>query len=390
MTVVFKFQTISSSSLKTLLFTRTEAETIDPAMKAYSATASQSSVKSSASNQNTTAMEERDSCYFPGCRKDANCNCDICLASINATLDLMPVTNQKSSLTKLSTSRANVECTPLSFDSSIISTPRSISRPEMDSPALKSTARLTLNQKKEKRKKEWSFGSWGALFWLVLGSSLLFRVETGFSWGGCRVLRPVFSSDMVRSIGERSWVVQDLNRRLGFLQSELKGFVENGKVSNCSFMDSLWEINQDGLLLYSRCILYKSAMEEVSIWGWPLQTAGLLKTEFSSRSFTVLSGRVTEWSDGRIGYSIRKANTSWVHRNWAASVVQLDPNTWILEYERSLISNSSTLFSAVAEIFKYRMSRAMKSMNPVFWLFSDFEQQYGVFTAKDRVKIIPT
>ncbi|KAG5236583.1 C-8 sterol isomerase [Salix suchowensis] len=379
MTVVFKFQTISSSSLKTLLFTRTEAETIDPAMKAYSATASQSSVKSSASNQNTTAMEERDSCYFPGCRKDANCNCDICLASINATLDLMPVTNQKSSLTKLSTSRANVECTPLSFDSSIISTPRSISRPEMDSPALKSTARLTLNQKKEKRKKEWSFGL-GVLFF-------------GWFWDqACflEVLRPVFSSDMVRSIGERSWVVQDLNRRLGFLQSELKGFVENGKVSNCSFMDSLWEINQDGLLLYSRCILYKSAMEEVSIWGWPLQTAGLLKTEFSSRSFTVLSGRVTEWSDGRIGYSIRKANTSWVHRNWAASVVQLDPNTWILEYERSLISNSSTLFSAVAEIFKYRMSRAMKSMNPVFWLFSDFEQQYGVFTAKDRVKIIPT
>ena len=156
----------------------------------------------------------------------------------------MPVTNQKSSLTKLSTSRADVECTPLSFDSSIISTPRSISRPELDSPALKSTARLTLNQKKEKRKKEWSFGSWGALFWLVLGSSLIFRVETGFSWGGCRVLRPVFSSDMVRSIGERSWVVQDLNRRLEFLQSELKGFVENGKVSNCSFMDSLWEINQ--------------------------------------------------------------------------------------------------------------------------------------------------
>jgi len=73
---------------------------------------------------------------------------------------------------------------------------------------------------------------------------LLFRVETGFSWGVYRVLRPVFSSDMVRSIGERSWAVQDLNRRLRFLQSELKGFVANGKVSNCSFMDSIWEINQ--------------------------------------------------------------------------------------------------------------------------------------------------
>ena len=48
------------------------------------------------------------------------------------------------------------------------------------------------------------------------------------------------------------------------------------------------------MLLNSHCILYKSAMEEVRIWGWPLQTAGLLTTGFSSRSFTILSGRVTE------------------------------------------------------------------------------------------------
>ncbi|CAK7327072.1 unnamed protein product [Dovyalis caffra] len=359
-------------------------------MKAYGATTSVSSAKSSGTNSSTTSMEERDSCYFPGCQKDANCHCDICLASINATLDLMPVSIQKSSLTKISSSQANVECTPLSFDTSVISTPRSIPCPKMESPALKSTARLTPNQKKEKKKEEWSSGFWGVFFRLVLGLSLLFGVAAGFSWGICRVIRPVFSSDMVRSIGERAWVVQDLNRRLRFLQNELKGFVANGKVSNCSLMNSTWEINQDGLLLNSRCVLYKSAIEEVSIWGWPLQTAGLLKTEFSSRSFTVLSGRVTEWSDGKIGSSIRKVNTSWVHRNWAASAVQLDPNTWILEYERSLILDSSTLVSAVAEIFKYRMSRAMKSMNPVFWLFSDFDHQYSVFRAKDRAKIIPT
>lgn len=51
---------------------------------------------------------------------------------------------------------------------------------------------------------------------------------------------------------------------------------------------------QGSLLLHSHCVLYKSAMEEVRIWGWPLQTAGLLTTAFSSRSFTILSGRVTE------------------------------------------------------------------------------------------------
>ncbi|KAJ6726001.1 SIGMA 1-TYPE OPIOID RECEPTOR-RELATED [Salix purpurea] len=74
----------------------------------------------------------------------------------------------------------------------------------------------------------------------------------------------------------------------------------------------------------------------------------LLKTEFSSRSLTVLSGRVTEWSDRKIGYFILKASTSRVHSNWAASAVQLDPTTWILEYESSLTLDNSMLFSAVA------------------------------------------
>lgn len=48
------------------------------------------------------------------------------------------------------------------------------------------------------------------------------------------------------------------------------------------------------MLLSSKCTMYKSATEAVSIWGWPLQTAGLLRTGFSQRSFTILSGRVTE------------------------------------------------------------------------------------------------
>ena len=47
-------------------------------------------------------------------------------------------------------------------------------------------------------------------------------------------------------------------------------------------------------MLNSKCVLYKSVIEEVSIWGWPLQTAGLFSTGFSSSSITVLSGRVTE------------------------------------------------------------------------------------------------
>ncbi|KAJ4822244.1 hypothetical protein Tsubulata_035666 [Turnera subulata] len=346
-------------------------------------------------SSNTTTMEERDSNYFPGCRKDANCNCEICLASINATLDLMPLSIQKSSLTKLSSSsRPNLEKTPVSFDSSFVSTPTSSYCPIVESPAaaLRSSARLSFDAKKEDEKVECGHrrdfkGVMGTALRLVLCLSLIFAVESGFSWGVSCVFRPVFSADAVKGVAQRSWVAKDLNVRLRFLQNELKGFVAGNKISNCSFVDSVWEINQDGQLLHSRCVLYKSAVEEVSIWGWPLQTAGLLKTGFASRSFTVLSGRVTEWSNGKIGYLTRKAKTSWVQRKWGASVVQLDPSTWILEYRQSSILDNSRLLSAIAELSKYKISQVMKRMNGASWFLSAFEDHYRQFTARDHVKL---
>lgn len=42
--------------------------------------------------------------------------------------------------------------------------------------------------------------------------------------------------------------------------------------------------------------MYKSAIEEVTIWGWPLQTAGMITTGFSFRTLIILSGRLTEVS----------------------------------------------------------------------------------------------
>ncbi|XVF28988.1 hypothetical protein REPUB_Repub15cG0080800 [Reevesia pubescens] len=349
--------------------------------------ATPSSVKST-----TTTMEDdlhseaRDSCYYPGCRKDANCNCEICLASINATLDLMPASMQKSSFTKLSVSKPNVvDHTPISFDPSIISTPRASSCCLMESPALKSTARLNLTKKKEK--KNGKKGNFEGLFWkFLLGLSLVFGTEIGFSWIFGGFLRPALTRDIVRSIGERAFIVQDLNGKLRFLQNELKGFA-NGKVSNCSNTDSMWEIDQGSLLLNSHCVLYKSAMEEVRIWGWPLQTAGLLTTGFSSRSFTILSGRVTEWSNGKVGFVTRKANASWVQRKWGASVIQLDPNTWIIEYRQSSILEKPRLISATLELLKYKLTRTIRKMSEEFWLFSAFESQYSEFAGKEQLKI---
>lgn len=196
----------------------------------------------------------------------------------------------------------------------------------------------------------------------------------------------------------------------------------------------------------SRCTLYKSTTEEVSIWGWPLQTAGLLTAGFSSRSLTILSGRVTEvhpnfllecnqfrdfsrlsntkhasdnfvfvnfcyfvspntreisfqslyelefvnstwqWSDGKLSYSTRNASETWVQQKWSASVVQLDPNTWIIEYRRTGAVENSRIVSAVLEFLKFRLSREVKRMKQEFWLFPAFGNQYDDFT-RDSFKV---
>ncbi|XP_050219819.1 uncharacterized protein LOC126670194 [Mercurialis annua] len=356
-------------------------------MKSNQAAASSSS---KSTNSSSTTMEDRDSCYYPGCKKDANCNCEICLASINATLDLI----QNSSLTKLSVSRPKIASTPVSFRPSILSTPSSNSFTDLDSPPLKSTARVNFREKNEEAKKpkkkrgsECGFG-WFFLR-LVSGLSLFFVVETGVLPEISRVLKPALSDDLVRKIGERSWVVQDLSGKLRFLQNEFNGIVDDKKFSDCSNKDSIWKINQDGLPLNSQCVLYKSATEEVRIWGWPLQTAGMIKTGLSSRSFTVLSGRLTEWSDGVTGYSVRNTNNSWVHKKLGSSVVQLDPSTWVLEYSRSSILDCPSLASSVAELIKWWSSRVITRIKQEFWWFSIVEDRYSNFRAQDHI-MIPT
>ncbi|PIN03845.1 hypothetical protein CDL12_23624 [Handroanthus impetiginosus] len=108
--------------------------------------------------------------------------------------------------------------------------------------------------------------------------------------------------------------------------------------------------------------------EEVSIWGWPLQTAGMLTTEYSSRSFSVISGRVTEWSTWETKYSVREANSSWIQGRWSSSVVQFDPNTWILEYKKSFLSDNSRMVFALVEFLKFRVIIEFEKMKQQFWL----------------------
>ncbi|CAA7026528.1 unnamed protein product [Microthlaspi erraticum] len=347
-----------------------------------------SSEKSMASSTTTTTntlsteedSERRDSnCYFPDCRKDANCSCEDCLDSLNAMLDLMPPSVQKSSLTKLSSAsnfKSTVESTPTSFDPRVVTTPASVCRPisKLISPAKKKSvkkSKVSEDEEQRKKTKNERRPLIRVIRKVVLVIGLVLGLELGFNWMRKGILKPEFTEEIVKSAGERSQSAHDLGEKLRITEDELKGFANNGKFSSCRASNSKWKINQDGPMLSSKCVVYKSAIEEVSIWGWPLQTSGLFRTGFASSSITVLSGRVTEWTEGRFGYSIREANNTWRKTKWSTSVLQLDPNTWILEYRESSVTESSSLLSLTVDLLRHMMFQAAKNVNrELLWVFS--------------------
>ncbi|XP_073136440.1 uncharacterized protein [Henckelia pumila] len=341
-----------------------------------------SSVKSS-TTVNSNASETRDSVYFHGCRKDANCDCEICIASIKATLDLMPQSNHRSSLTKLSVSRPIVSRSPVAFNPSAmdLSTPkpRAQIKKIIVSPPLKSTARIDFQERVKKGNRE--LGSGNSVVRCCLGLILFLVMEYGVSWMVSGVLETRFSPDIVKTLGEKSWDLEEFNTRFHFLENELQGLVGK-KVSSCSSNNSLWRISEDGLLLNSRCVLYKSMIEEISIWGWPLQTAGLLSSKSSPQLFSIISGRVTQWSNGEAKYTIHGGNSSWVQEKWSASVVQFDPNTWILEYRQSFVLNNPRLVSALMEFLKLRMTREFEKMRQGFLVSFAFGSQHSYFSGR--------
>ncbi|KAI3525665.1 hypothetical protein L1887_04636 [Cichorium endivia] len=311
-----------------------------------------SSVKSS------SPMED-DSFYFSRGRRDANCKCKTCVASINATLDLMPMSAHRSSLTKLSSSKPSPPQTPLFSNPSTISTPISETSRLMVSPPLGSAIRTSFRQKINSKKTKFAYGL--AMMKCVIILFLIVIMKLGFSFFTSGVMKPKLSPEIVRDLSEMSSGIQDVKEGFKFLNNELHNLVGDS-VQKASSTYPKWEIVQDGLILRSRCQLYKSWMEEVSIWGWPLHSAGLLTSEFASRSFTVLSGTVTECSNGESSCSIRKANTSWEQANWSTSLWRLDQNTWILEYKRSFIFEKTTPFSSALEFFKFMMMKAIQCM----------------------------
>lgn len=56
--------------------------------------------------------------------------------------------------------------------------------------------------------------------------------------------------------------------------------------------------------------------------------------------------------------------------------MQLDPNTWILEYRQRSIMENTRLVSAAMQFLKFRLVREFKKMQQDIWLLSAFGSRY--------------
>lgn len=202
-----------------------------------------SSVESTTTNESNPS-ETRENFYFPGCKKDANCNCEICIASINATLDLMPQSAHRSSLTKFSVSRRTIRRSPVPFASPADdSMPKSSNQitPTTLSPPRNPNASLDFQIKEERKKRELKYE--GLFVRFLFGLIVVCGMEYGSSWMVSKVLKNQLWPELVKNMAEHSWVREDLNGRFLILKNELDGFVGN-RVSSCSSADSVWTISQ--------------------------------------------------------------------------------------------------------------------------------------------------
>ncbi|XP_015690641.2 uncharacterized protein LOC102713066 [Oryza brachyantha] len=312
-------------------------------------------------------------CYYPGCRKDANCACEMCLASINATRDLLPPEAAAARRWFAAAARDRKPASRPLFGG-VDTPPHGSSVTEPWTPPMLSTAKSRRPRQEAEAeafvpgtgKKTGGSHDWALYAAMVLGFLLLLWVDSGLVPEiAARGFGPKLSPEAVARLGTEARLAPGgLSHKLGALEQMLGQFVGGEKVCDCSSQDSVWQFEQnDRRVFYWRCAVYKSAAEEVTIWGSPLHTSGLLPRALPSRHLTLLSGKITEWSDGRVWPTVRASNgSSWSYRGRSAPAVRLEPQTWVLEYQRSVVFEGTRLIPATAELLASRCSAIRQNL----------------------------
>ncbi|CAM0876210.1 unnamed protein product [Alopecurus aequalis] len=314
--------------------------------------------------------------YYPGCRKDANCACEICLASINATRDLLPPEAASARRCFAAAARdRRPGSRPLFLGRGATPPPPGSQGAEPWTPPLQSTAKSRRPWMAAREAAAAAAGGkkgvgsssapdWAIYALTVLGFMLLLWVDTGLvPEAAAKGFGPKLSPEAVARVGQEARLAHAaLGHKLQFLERGVGQLVGAEKIYNCSSKDAVWRLEQnDQHVFHWRCAVYKSAAEEVTVWGSPLRTSGLLPSTLSSRHITLLSGKITEWSDGKVWPTVRASNgTSWSYRRRAVGAVQLEPETWVLEYQRSVLFEGTRLLPATVELLASRCSTVVK------------------------------
>lgn len=272
-----------------------------------------------------------DSCYYPGCRKDANCACEICLASIDATRDLVRAP-EAASARRFFAGAARDRRPALLFGGRAAGTGSDSTEPPW-TPPMRSTAKSRLAPVREPapaRSRAARGGDrshdWPLYAATVLGFLLLLWVDTGLvPEAAARGFGPKLSPEAFAQVGADARLAPGgLEHKLRVLERRVRQLVGGEGIANCSSRDSVWRFHQvrhscgsspvsfvldvhqrlnffcnlsvqnDHQVFHWRCTMYKSVAEEVSVWGSPLRTSGLLPRALSARHLTLLSGEITE------------------------------------------------------------------------------------------------
>jgi hypothetical protein len=221
-----------------------------PTASRGSSTASSNSNPAASTGTPPTAVVQwaGDSCYYPRCRKDANCDCDMCLASIDATRDLVRAPEAASARRFFAGMDRRGRPALFATDVPEPWTPpmmRSTAKSSRRDPPAPDAEAAPPGPHRGGKKGGGVWHDWALYAATVLGLLILLWVDTGLvPEAAARGFGPKLSLEAVALVGAEARLAPGgLENKLRVLERRV-GQLVGDRVTNCSSQDSAWRFYQ--------------------------------------------------------------------------------------------------------------------------------------------------